>query len=46
MSRVVKSNDVRESFNEEKLRSGMLRALEKRSVSFDDVEMVINYIKS
>ncbi|MGQ7140756.1 transcriptional regulator NrdR, partial [Escherichia sp. SS-MK2] len=30
MPRVVKSNDVREPFNEEKLRSGMLRALEKR----------------
>lgn len=26
MPRVVKSNDVREPFNEEKLRSGMLRA--------------------
>lgn len=33
MPRVVKSNDVREPFNEEKLRSGMLRALEKRPVS-------------
>ena len=38
MPRVVKSNDVREPFNEEKLRSGMLRALEKRPVSSDDVE--------
>lgn len=28
MPRVVKSNDVREPFNEEKLRSGMLKALE------------------
>ncbi|STM59598.1 Ribonucleotide reductase transcriptional regulator [Escherichia coli] len=37
MPRVVKSNDVREPFNEEKLRSGMLRALEKRPVSSDDV---------
>ena len=36
MPRVVKSNDVREPFNEEKLRSGMLRALEKRPVSSDD----------
>ena len=44
--RVVKSNDVREPFNEEKLRSGMLRALEKRPVSSDDVEMAINHIKS
>lgn len=28
MPRVVKSNDVREPFNEDKLRSGMLKALE------------------
>ncbi|MGQ7177317.1 transcriptional regulator NrdR, partial [Escherichia coli] len=35
-----------ETFNEEKLRSGMLRALEKRPVSSDDVEMAINHIKS
>lgn len=42
---VVKSNDVCELFNEEKLCSGMLWVLEKCLVSFDDVEMVINYIK-
>ncbi len=35
MPRVVKSNDVREPFNEDKLRSGMLKALEKRPVSAD-----------
>lgn len=46
MPRVVKSNDVREPFNEDKLRSGMLRALEKRPVSSDDVEMALNHIKS
>jgi len=46
MPRVVKSNDVREPFNEEKLRSGMLKALEKRPVSSDDVEMALNHIKS
>ena len=40
------TNDVREPFNEDKLRSGMLRALEKRPVSSDDVEMAINHIKS
>ena len=33
MPRVVKSNDVREPFNEDKLRSGMLKALEKRPVN-------------
>ena len=37
---------MREPFNEEKLRSGMLRALEKRPVSADDVEMALNHIKS
>jgi len=41
MPRVVKSNDVREPFNEEKL-----KALEKRPVSADDVEMALNHIKS
>jgi transcriptional repressor NrdR len=46
MPRVVKSNDVREPFNEDKLRSGMLKALEKRPVSADDVEMALNHIKS
>jgi transcriptional repressor NrdR len=46
MPRVVKSNDVREPFNEEKLRSGMLKALEKRPVSADDVETALNHIKS
>lgn len=46
MPRVVKSNDVREPFNEDKLRSGMLKALEKRPVSSDDVEMALNHIKT
>ena len=31
MPRIVKSDGVREPFNEEKLRSGILRALEKRT---------------
>ncbi|MGK2889609.1 MAG: transcriptional regulator NrdR [Candidatus Malihini olakiniferum] len=46
MPRVIKSNDVREPFNEEKLRKGMLKALEKRPVSADDVENALNHIKS
>lgn len=37
---------MREPFNEEKLRSGMLKATEKRPVSADDVEMALNHIKS
>lgn len=46
LPRVIKSNDVREPFNEEKLRSGFLKTLEKRPVKSDDVEMAINHIKS
>ena len=46
VAEVVKSNEVREPFNEDKLRSGMLKALEKRPVSSDDVEMALNHIKS
>ena len=45
MPRVIKQDGVREPFNEEKLRSGLLRALEKRPVSLEDTEAVINQIK-
>ena len=38
MPRVVKSNGVRDPFNEEKLRHGIVRALEKRPVSVDQIE--------
>ncbi|WP_340610980.1 transcriptional regulator NrdR [Xenorhabdus bharatensis] len=46
MPRVIKSDDVREPFDEEKLRRGMQKALEKRPVSSDDVEIAISHIKS
>lgn len=46
MPRVVKSDEIREPFDEEKLRRGMLKALEKRPVSSDDVEVAISHIKS
>lgn len=42
---VVKSDNLREAFQEEKLRSGMMRALEKRPVSADDLESAIIRIK-
>lgn len=45
MPKVIKQNGVREPFNEEKLRSGMLRALEKRPVSVEQIEAVLNQIK-
>lgn len=46
MPRIIKSNDTRVPFDEEKLRRGMLKALEKRPVSSDDIELAINHIKS
>lgn len=46
MPRVVKSNGSREPFNEDKLRAGMARALEKRPVETDVIEESINHIKS
>ena len=44
MPRVVKSNGVRDSFNEEKLRHGIIRALEKRPVSVDQIEASLGRI--
>ena len=46
MPRVVKRDGSREPFNEEKLRSGMLRALEKRPVSTETIELSIHRIQS
>jgi transcriptional repressor NrdR len=44
MPRLVKQNGEREPFNEDKLRSGMLKALEKRPVSAEKVEEAISHI--
>lgn len=41
MPRLVKRDEAREPFDEAKLRSGMVRALEKRPVSMEDVEAAI-----
>lgn len=46
MPRVVKSDDSREPFDEEKLRRGMQKALEKRPVSSDNIETSLSHIKS
>lgn len=46
MPRIIKTNGNREPFNEDKLRGGIQRALEKRPVSTDDIEKAINVIKS
>lgn len=45
MPKVIRRNGQREPFNEEKLRSGILRAIEKRPVSVEDVEAALNRIK-
>ena len=39
--RIIKSNGAREAFSEDKLRNGMLRALEKRPVETQEVERSI-----
>lgn len=44
LPRVVKSDGSRTPFDGAKLRSGMLRALEKRPVSTEQVEAAINHI--
>ena len=46
MPRVIKTDGSREPFNEDKLRNGLLRALEKRPVSLELMEQAINKIKS
>ena len=45
MPRIIKQNGSREPFNEEKLRGGFLRALEKRPVSVEEIEKWITHIK-
>ncbi|MDD5035352.1 MAG: transcriptional regulator NrdR [Methylococcaceae bacterium] len=45
LPRVVKSNGNREPFREDKLRAGMLRALEKRPVGSERIEAAIARIK-
>jgi len=45
LPKVVKQNGVREPFDEEKLRAGILRALEKRPVSVEEIEASLNHIK-
>lgn len=45
MPRVVKSDGTREDFSEEKLRTGFLRALEKRPVGTEQIEAALNRVK-
>jgi transcriptional repressor NrdR len=43
--RITKTDGRREPFNETKLRNGILRALEKRPVNMESVEVSISHIK-
>jgi transcriptional repressor NrdR len=45
MPRVIKQDESREPFDENKLRAGLHRALEKRPVSSEAIESSINQIK-
>ena len=45
MPRVIKQDGTREPFDEQKLRNGFQRALEKRPVSVEDVETAVNSVK-
>lgn len=45
MPKVIKQNGNREPFNEDKLRAGLQRALEKRPVSVESIEASIIKIK-
>lgn len=44
MPRVVKRDGTREPFDEDKLRRGLTRALEKRPVSIEQIETALNHI--
>ena len=46
MPKIIKRDGSREPFNEDKMRSGLVRALEKRPVSVERVELSINKVKS
>lgn len=43
--RIIKSDNRREQFSEEKLRAGIMRALEKRPVEMDRVELAVSHIE-
>ena len=46
MPRIIKRDGSREPFNEDKMRSGLTRALEKRPVSMEQIELAVNTLKS
>ena len=46
MPRIIKRDGSREPFNEDKMLSGLTRALEKRPVSTEQIELAVNKLKS
>ena len=46
MPRIIKTTGSREPFDDQKLRSGMSRALERRPVSVEEIENSLHAIKS
>ena len=45
MPKLIKQDGTRQPFDEQKLRAGIMRALEKRPVSVEDIEQAITAIK-
>jgi transcriptional repressor NrdR len=45
LPRILKSDGRREPYNEDKLRGGIMRAIEKRPVAMDKVEVAVSQIK-
>lgn len=45
MPKIIKGNGSREPFDEDKMRAGIMRALEKRPVSVEKIEAVISHIE-
>jgi transcriptional repressor NrdR len=45
MPMVIKNDGSRDAFDEQRVRNGMLRALEKRPVSAEDIEDAMSHIK-
>lgn len=46
MPKMIKQDGTRQPFDEQKLRTGIMRALEKRPVSVEEIEKAITHIKS
>lgn len=45
MPRIIKRDGRRSAFEEQKLRAGMIKALEKRPVSIEQIDAAVNHIK-